>query len=130
MAAYLSKTLGDHDDECLKALGRGEHVHVSSIETLIEQMLSDAARDGGIHGAGSTGACGVEGTVFDQASLSLFDQACAVPSRGSGRWRGCICAPEEGVKGPPRPLDLRPARERGVPGMCLGTSDALPLSLA
>jgi hypothetical protein len=38
MAAYLSKTLGDHGDECLKALGRGERVHVSSIETLIEQM--------------------------------------------------------------------------------------------
>jgi crotonobetainyl-CoA:carnitine CoA-transferase CaiB-like acyl-CoA transferase len=38
MAAYLSKTLGDHDDECLKALGRGEHVHVSFIETLIEQI--------------------------------------------------------------------------------------------
>ena len=38
MAAYLSKTLGDHDDECLKALGRGEHVHASFIATLVEEL--------------------------------------------------------------------------------------------
>jgi hypothetical protein len=38
MAAYLSKALGSHDDPCLKALGRGEHVHVGFIGTLIEQI--------------------------------------------------------------------------------------------
>jgi hypothetical protein len=38
MAAYLSKALGTHGDACLEALGRGEHVHVAFIETLVEQI--------------------------------------------------------------------------------------------
>jgi hypothetical protein len=38
MADHLRDALKDHHDECLKALGRGEHVHESFLGPLVEEL--------------------------------------------------------------------------------------------